>query len=84
MTSTAHVQLRDRRGEYGFDGLLAGVLGMAACGMSLLILATVLVQAGHGESAALALVEAAPLLLTLGIYLRTTRRAEGNSLSGPS
>jgi arsenite methyltransferase len=76
VTSTAHFRLRDRRGEYGFDGLLAGVLGMAAGGVSLLVLATVLVQAGHGGSAAFSFVGAALLLLTLGIYLHTTRRGK--------
>jgi arsenite methyltransferase len=72
----AHVLLRDRRGEYGIDGLLAGILGMAGGCVCLLLVAILLLRAGNGPSAVLALVAAALLLLTLGIYLHTTRRGK--------
>jgi arsenite methyltransferase len=49
---------------------------MAGGCVCLLLVAILLLRAGNGPSAAFALVAAALLLLTLGIYLHTTRRGK--------
>jgi SAM-dependent methyltransferase len=75
MTSTVHADLRDRRGEYGFDGSLPGAVGMGAFGVALVIAGIVLAQANHGWGAGLALAGLAPLL-TVAVYVHTTRRGK--------
>ncbi|HEY1691681.1 MAG TPA: class I SAM-dependent methyltransferase [Polyangiaceae bacterium] len=76
MQPPLHATLLDRRGEYGIDGLLAGVLGMAAGGVALLVFAIVLVCGEHPGGAAFPFAGAASLLTTIGIYLHTTRRGK--------
>jgi arsenite methyltransferase len=65
-----------RRGEYGFDGNMTGLLGMAAVTVALLTAAAALAMAGFARDAAVAALSAAPLLITLGIYVHTTRRGK--------
>jgi arsenite methyltransferase len=65
-----------RRGEYGFDGNMTGLLGMIAVAVASLMAAVALALAGLVGAAAGAVLVAALLLTTLGIYLHTTRRGK--------
>src|ERR1700678_612688 len=65
-----------RRGEYGLDGGMIGVLGMAAVTVVLLAAAPALVLAGFVRAAAITALVAALLLTTLGFGLHTTRRGK--------
>jgi SAM-dependent methyltransferase len=65
-----------RRGEYGFDGNIAGLLGMIAIAAALLMSAAALGLAGFAGAAATTALVAAFLLTTVGIYLHTTRRGK--------
>jgi arsenite methyltransferase len=65
-----------RRGEYGFDGNMTGLLGTTAVTVALLVAAVALALAGFGGGAAVAVLVAALLLTTLGIYVHTTRRGK--------
>ncbi len=77
MTTGAGDGNLDHGGEYGVDGNIVGVLGMTAAAISLLAVAVVLFATGeHGVLAVASLVGAAALLLTMGIYLHTTRRGK--------
>ena len=57
-------------------GNILGVVAMTAGGISLVVLAVVLARAAHGRAAASALIGAALLFSTLGIYAQTTRRGK--------
>jgi arsenite methyltransferase len=65
-----------RRGEYGFDGNMTGLLGTTAVTTALLIVAAALAVAGFVRGAAITALVAALLLTTLGIYIHTTRRGK--------
>jgi len=65
-----------RRGEYGFDGNMTGLLVMIAVAAVLLLAAVVLTLAGFVGAAAVTALVVAFLLATLGIYLHTTRRGK--------
>jgi SAM-dependent methyltransferase len=65
-----------RRGEYGFDGNMTGLLGMTAVAVASLMAAVALALAGFVGAAVDAALVAGALLTTLGIYLHTTRRGK--------
>ena len=67
---------RKRRGEYGFDGNVAGVLAMTAVMVTATLAAVWLTRSGQLLGAVAAAVVAASLALTLVIYLHTTRRGK--------
>lgn len=76
MTTSTSALLRDHRGEYGFDGALAGLFGMTAGGIALLVLGIYLLQAGRVGGAVFPLLGAASLLGTVAVYIHTTRRGK--------
>jgi arsenite methyltransferase len=77
MTTDAPTENRDRRGKYGFDGNVVGAAGMAATGVSVLGFAVDLLARGeHPTLAKVGLLGATALLLTIGVYLHTTRRGK--------
>jgi arsenite methyltransferase len=65
-----------RRGEYGIDGNVIGVLGMTAVAVVSLMAAMALGLAGFAGAAVGAALVAALLSTTLGFYLHTTRRGK--------
>jgi arsenite methyltransferase len=65
-----------RRGEYGFDGNMTGLLGMIAVAVASLMAAVALALAGFVGAAVSTALVAASLVTTLGIYLHTTRRGK--------
>jgi arsenite methyltransferase len=65
-----------RRGEYGFDGNMTGVLGTTVVTAALLVAVAALALAGFVSAAAVTVLVAALLLTTLGIYVHTTRRGK--------
>ena len=65
-----------RRGEYGIDGSLIGVVGMSAVTTALLVAAVVLARAKFVGAATTTALVVAVLLTILGIYLHTTRRGK--------
>jgi arsenite methyltransferase len=66
-----------RRGEYGFDGNMTGLLGTTAVTAALLMAAAALALGGFvGTADAVMALMGAPLLTTLGIYVHTTRRGK--------
>ena len=65
-----------RRGEYGFDGNMIGVLGMTAVAVVSLMAAVALALAGFVGAAVITALVVAPPLTTLGLYLHTTRRGK--------
>jgi SAM-dependent methyltransferase len=65
-----------RRGEYGLDGNIIGVLAIGALAAALLLVAMLLAWGGIVVAATIAALVAALLLTTLGIYLHTTRRGK--------
>lgn len=66
---------RSRRGDYGFDG---NMIGLVAMGMVVAALASsaALERAGHAVIATVAALVAAYLLAMIGFYLHTTRRGK--------
>ncbi|HEY2749556.1 MAG TPA: class I SAM-dependent methyltransferase [Polyangia bacterium] len=68
--------MSERRGEYGVDGNIVGVVAMSAGGLTLLVLAIVLAWGARLVPAVCAFAGAASLLGTIGIYLHTTRRGK--------
>ncbi len=77
MAKGVRIESPDSRGEYGFDGNVAGAFGMAATGVSLLVVAIVLfAKADDTPLAFAALIVAALVLATICIYLHTTRRGK--------
>lgn len=69
-------ELRKRRGDYGVDGSVPGLIGMAAGGLLLSACAAAAVHAGRKLLATIALCSSLPLLATVGIYLHTTLRGK--------
>jgi arsenite methyltransferase len=65
-----------RRGEYGFDGNMTGLLWMIAVAAVLLMAAVVLTLVGFVGTAAVTALVVAVLLTTLGIFFHTTRRGK--------
>jgi arsenite methyltransferase len=65
-----------RRGEYGIDGNITLVLVLSTVVVALLIAAAAFARANCVVAAAVAALVAAPLLITIGIYLHTTRRGK--------
>jgi arsenite methyltransferase len=65
-----------RRGEYGFDGNMTGLLGTTAVTAGLLMAAAALALGGFVGTAAATALMGALLLTTLGIYVHTTRRGK--------
>jgi arsenite methyltransferase len=65
-----------RRGEYGFDGNMTGLLGMTAVAAALLMAAVALALEGFVGTAAVTALIGVLLLTTLGIYVHTTRRGK--------
>jgi arsenite methyltransferase len=76
MAEDVRVEIRNHRGEYGYDGLLAGWLGMLAFGIALLALAVFDFLAGHRGTAAVTLAGSMSLILTVAVALHTTRRGK--------
>lgn len=67
---------RRRSGEYGFDGNMAGLLGMIAIILALLPAAVLLALSGRAGAAAIAALVCALLATVLGFGLHTTRRGK--------
>jgi arsenite methyltransferase len=67
---------RRRRGKYGLDGGVIGVVGISAGTVALLAAAVALARAGLAGAAATATFVGALQLTTLGFYLHTTRRGK--------
>jgi arsenite methyltransferase len=65
-----------RRGEYGVDGGMAGLLAMIAVTVLLLLTALALALTGFVGAAAVTALVVALLLTTLGFALHTTRRGK--------
>lgn len=65
-----------RRGEYGFDGDMTGLLGVAVATLALLAAAAALAQRGVVGAAMITALLGALLGSTLGISLHTTRRGK--------
>jgi arsenite methyltransferase len=65
-----------RRGQYGFDGNMIGVLGTTAVTVALLVAGAALALTGFMGAAAIAAMIAALPLASLGIYVHTTRRGK--------
>ena len=68
--------LRERRGDYGVDAPLTGLLPPGAAGLAFTLLAAFFGRRGQPTAAKLALAASLPASLTFGIYLHTTRRGK--------
>jgi arsenite methyltransferase len=64
------------RGEYGFDGNMTGFLGMIAVAVASQMASVAFALAGFAGAAAVTASVAAFLLVTIGIYVHTTRRGK--------
>jgi SAM-dependent methyltransferase len=69
-------QLRQRRGDYGFDASLPPLVAMAAGGLALVGLAAAAVRAGRKLLAGFELVGGVALLTTVAFFLHATRRGK--------
>ena len=69
-------ELRKHRGDYGFDGSLAGLCSLVAAGLILVGRATLHCRIGRRWLAGLELCSGLPLLATVATYLHTTRRGK--------
>src|SRR5579875_1360418 len=76
MSMAAHPELRQRRGDYGFDAPLQGLVPTGVGGLLLAGLAAIQKRSGHHRAAAAELLSSLVLLLTFGIYWHTTRRGK--------
>ena len=74
--AAAHPELRQRRGDYGFDGSLVRLCVIGAAGAVLAGLAGVHRRAGRRRLSALYMSRALVLLATVASYLHTTRRGK--------
>lgn len=70
------IELRSRRGDYGYDAPLTGLLPPGAGGLLLAALAAYHHRRGRRTLARLELVSSLAMLLTFGIFLHTTRRGK--------
>lgn len=66
----------EHRGEYGFDGSLVGAIGMAAIGTALVVTAVIFARSGRTAAALTMMLSGLPLVLTVAIYVHTTRRGK--------
>ncbi|MDE3074829.1 MAG: class I SAM-dependent methyltransferase [Chloroflexota bacterium] len=74
--ATAHPELRQRLGDYGFDGSVAGLCAMAAGGVALAGLTCSGARAGRRVLPAIELVSSLTLLGTVAIYVHATRHGK--------
>jgi SAM-dependent methyltransferase len=74
--ATTHLELREHRGDYGFDGSLVGLCTIGAAGVVLVGLAGLHRRAGRRWLSALDLSGALALLGIVVSYLHTTRRGK--------
>jgi hypothetical protein len=70
------VDLRARRGDYGYDASLTDLLPRGIGGVVLALLAVFQRARGHRRAASIELACGLTMLLTLGVYLHTTRRGK--------
>ena len=75
-SATSGVSTGRRRGEYGFDGNMIGLLGTAVIAAALSVIAVALARTGFVGLATIVAIGAALLLITLAVYLQTTRRGK--------
>jgi arsenite methyltransferase len=74
---TPRPELRDPRGDYGFDGGSSGALAaVAAGGLALAGLTAIAVGSGRKRLAAVGLAATLPLVATMPFYLHATRRGK--------
>lgn len=71
-----HPELREHRGNYGFDGSLVGLCSIGAAGLTFVLLASVHRRAGRRRLAAVHLSGGLALLVTAASYLHATRRGK--------
>ncbi|MGD0255978.1 MAG: class I SAM-dependent methyltransferase [Acidimicrobiales bacterium] len=74
--AVTHLELREHRGDYGFDGSLVGPCAIGAAGVMLAGAAGVHHRVGRRRSAVLELSSGLVLLITVVVYLHTTRRGK--------
>lgn len=75
-SATSDVACGRRCGEYGLDGNMIGLLGMALVTTALSTAAVALARTGFVRLATITAIVASVLLLTLAVYLHTTRRGK--------
>ena len=74
--AVTHLEFREHRGDYGFDGSLVGPCAIGAAGVMLAGAAGVHHRVGRRRSAVLELSSGLVLLITVVVYLHTTRRGK--------
>jgi SAM-dependent methyltransferase len=74
--AATHLELREHRGDYGFDGSLVGLCSIGTVGATVASLGSVHRRSGHRWLSFLELSSAVVLFATMFIYLHTTRRGK--------